>query len=121
MKRQTNWNVSFPACKSGSLLLGRERKGERGRQFWSIGERVRIMWPRECAVMDRVWKGEGVQENVGKETGNRRKDIRGPVHCPVCPFLMCSYMSSWFLITSPQTRKGGPLRTLGRSWGQDLE
>lgn len=76
MKRQTNWNVSFPACKSGSLLLGRERKGERGRQFWSVGERVRIMWPRECAVMDRVWKGEGVQENVGKETGNRRKDIR---------------------------------------------
>lgn len=76
MKRQTNWNVWFPARKSGSLLLGRERRGERGRQIWSVGERVRIMWPRECAVMDRVWKGEGVQEKVGKETGNRRKDIR---------------------------------------------
>lgn len=40
MKRQTNWNVSFPACKSGSLLLGRERKGERGRQIWSIENHV---------------------------------------------------------------------------------
>lgn len=58
----------------------------------------------------------GRSAKEGRE-GNR-KDIR-VLYIAVCPYLMCSsYMASWFLITSPQTRKEGPLRTLGRSWGQ---
>ena len=46
--------------------------------------------------MDRVWKGEGVQEKVGKETGNRRKDIRvlyiALFVCILC-VLICSHGS----------------------------
>lgn len=40
MKRQTNWNVSFPVCKSGSLLLGREerREGKTDLVCWGEGE-----------------------------------------------------------------------------------
>lgn len=35
MERQTNWKVSFPACKSGSLLLARAAAEE---VYWRGGE-----------------------------------------------------------------------------------
>lgn len=61
MERQTNWNVLFPDCKSGSLQ--EQRRGRRIEVYWGRGENHMV---EEICSNAFVWKGE---KDVRKRKG----------------------------------------------------